>query len=444
MKKIYLSISTIALSLCAVAQTTSFTIKPTKETFIPKTKTVSTIKNKKVSTTAFNGRFDPAYSGPHSHNFTLGTGMDYGVYVAPIYVDSTVKQSFATASFMTDHFYGANFDPKSIIFDEVNFNPLLSSADPYSLDTVWIGGVYQRRGNNVDDTLIVNIVWGDTANTAVFSGFTYASAPLSGWGTNFTPKYSTVVGLTGNRIKYTAPASNKIVIKHVLTKADSTYMADVSDYLPIVVNGIAGQVIPAGNIINCGFSFQAGGTHAMGAVSWASSTAAIPGTISGWAAVEYAQDSPPVAAVTDISDGYNDYGTGKNYPTEITKGRYGQETGTFASACRTGLYWAYWLDFSIHFPTTVKVQELEKMGFALNQNIPNPFTKESTVNFQLAKDASSAVFTVTDVMGRIISSEKVGTTTGNHSIKLGAFAAGLYYYSLNVDGNVATKKMIVE
>lgn len=93
---------------------------------------------------------------------------------------------------------------------------------------------------------------------------------------------------------------------------------------------------------------------------------------------------------------------------------------------------------------SVSVDELEKTSIALGQNIPNPFTKESTVKYNLAKDASSAVFTVTDVMGRIISSEKVGTTFGNHSVKLGAYAAGLYYYSLNVDGNISTKKMIVE
>lgn len=83
-------------------------------------------------------------------------------------------------------------------------------------------------------------------------------------------------------------------------------------------------------------------------------------------------------------------------------------------------------------------------GITLGQNIPNPFTKESTVNYQLANDATSAVFTVTDVMGRIVSTEKAGTSKGTHSIKLGSYAAGMYYYSLNVDGKVSTKKMIVE
>jgi hypothetical protein len=90
------------------------------------------------------------------------------------------------------------------------------------------------------------------------------------------------------------------------------------------------------------------------------------------------------------------------------------------------------------------VNELEEKGFALGQNAPNPFTGSSKVDFQLAKNANSAVFTVTDVMGRVISTENVATTVGKHSINLASYAAGVYYYSLNVDGNVTTKKMIVE
>lgn len=93
---------------------------------------------------------------------------------------------------------------------------------------------------------------------------------------------------------------------------------------------------------------------------------------------------------------------------------------------------------------SVGINELEQKGFALGQNLPNPYTNSSVVSYELAKDVKSAVFTVTDVMGRVISSENVGTTTGTHSVKLNSYAAGVYYYSLNVDGNVTTKKMIVE
>lgn len=98
----------------------------------------------------------------------------------------------------------------------------------------------------------------------------------------------------------------------------------------------------------------------------------------------------------------------------------------------------------VHISLATGVKELEESGVALSQNMPNPFTGSSVVKFQLAKDANSALFTVTDVTGRIVTSEKVATTTGIHTVNLGSYAPGIYYYSLNVDGHVSTKKMIVE
>jgi len=62
----------------------------------------------------------------------------------------------------------------------------------------------------------------------------------------------------------------------------------------------------------------------------------------------------------------------------------------------------------------------------------------------LSKNASSAVFTVTDVMGRVISTENVEKSEGTHYVKVKALAAGVYYYTLNVDGKLTTRKMIVE
>ncbi len=447
MKKIYLTISAIALTLFTVAQQqhSMGELPSTKEAYQPKTKTFNTIKNKKVSASgAFSGRYDVSYSLPNAHGKTLGTGMDYGIYVSPTFVDSTVKKSFATSSVVSNYKIGVNFDPKSIIFDS-NSLPLLTPTDSYYLDTVWIGGVYQRRKNDLDDTLIVEIVWGDTANASVFGNWSYTSAPLNGFGTYITPHYATVASAVNNQIKLTAPSTNKLIFRHILTKADSTYLADVSDYLPIDLNGALGQLIPAGNIVSASFAFNSAGTHTNGAISYASSTSSLPGTESGWAAVLYSQDNPVISTIADVSTGYDDFGKGKNSSFYINKnGRYGLETGAFATSARGSFYNGYWIDFSIHATSSVGINELEANGYALGQNAPNPFNGESTITYQLAKDANSVLFTVTDVMGRVISSEKASTSKGSHSIKLGAYAAGVYYYTLNVDGKTSTKKMIAQ
>jgi hypothetical protein len=95
-------------------------------------------------------------------------------------------------------------------------------------------------------------------------------------------------------------------------------------------------------------------------------------------------------------------------------------------------------------PAFVGINELENNGSVLGQNAPNPFNGESTVTYKLTKDANAVSFIVTDVTGRIVSSEKASSNTGTHTIKLGSYAAGVYYYTLTVDGKTSTKKMIAQ
>jgi hypothetical protein len=54
--------------------------------------------------------------------------------------------------------------------------------------------------------------------------------------------------------------------------------------------------------------------------------------------------------------------------------------------------------------------------------------------------------TVTDLSGKVISIENFGSqTAGAYSVNLNTvdFANGVYFYTLNVDGEKATKKFVV-
>lgn len=463
MKKIYLTLSAITLSLCSIAQSSFVgqeirTAPKQKAILTPKTKArvLAPVKNGGLSgvTTAtanFQARYDLAYALPNARGFTLGFAgtEDYQTYVDPLFCDSTTSQSFSNGTTMIDqHLLGWNFDPKSSIYETDNtgaltYAPLLDNTQPYFLDTIWIAGSYKRLpGTTVDDTLIVLVSIGDTTSTD-WAVWNYANATLAAFGTRCTPLFNSNAS-DGDQMSFVG--ANTLKIKHVLTKADSTYLADVSDYLPIVPNGLTGLLIPADNNVNVSYSFNAGGTHTLGAVSWASSTGVDVQTTSGWAAYTWYQEVPAVAAATDVTQGYDDFDAGKNMSTYVIKAnRYKQQpTSAFNTVCRTGYYWGYWMDLSIHYDVTTKVNELAKNNSILSQNTPNPFSNGSTVKYTLAKPANSALFTVTDVTGRVISSEKVDTTTGTHSINLGSYAAGVYYYSLNVDGNTSTKKMIAQ
>ena len=451
MKKIYLIISAMALTLYSVAQQQN-TIETLDKADLSKIKpkALNLEKNNKVSAAGVvKGRFDVSYSLPNAHGYTINTstvtGLQYDIFVSPTFVDSTVRKSSSTQSIVSGYKPGVTFDPKSIIFTMDN-SPLLTKSDSYILDTVWIGGNYQRRYNTLNDTLYVEVVWGDTANAAVYGSFNYSSAPMSTWGAFKTPLYTTNPALQGYQSKYSAPSTNKLMIKHILTKADSTYLAVTSNYLPIVLNGAIGQTIPANNIVTCGYSFRSAGTHTNGAISYTFSSSSVPGTESGWGAYQYAQRDYATGASTVIIDGFSDFGTTQNGSEYITKkGRYGQEAaGPFVTQARGNYYNGFWMDFSIRGTNSTAINELENNGSVLGQNAPNPFDGFSTVTYKLTKDASAVSFIVTDVTGRVVSSEKASSNTGTHTIKLGSYAAGVYYYTLNVDGKTSTKKMIAQ
>jgi hypothetical protein len=91
---------------------------------------------------------------------------------------------------------------------------------------------------------------------------------------------------------------------------------------------------------------------------------------------------------------------------------------------------------------STEITELEITSFKLGQNIPNPFNTGSSISYELVSDAKKVTLTISDVTGRIISSENTATSIGNHTIRISQFAIGVYYYSLNVDGISKCKKMI--
>lgn len=447
MKKIYTLISALTLSAWSFAQSPSDVSFENNNDLTPATKKFQSKSTLKVSSAGMSGRFDPAYSvitlnGVLDVEIGGGSsGSKVGMYVTGTNCDSTLTTCFGTtSSYVTTHKFGMNFDPiYSIAFDQTNFQPLLAMTESFYLDTVWVGNFYQRV-TNYNDTLILEVVWGDTTNTNVYGRYSFA-APNDYMGYFCGPKFNTSSS-QGNTSFLTAPALNKKTIKYVLTDNDTTITSNTG-YIPIVVNGAGGLLIPAGSIVSAVATFVPGQPNIpVGSVAYNPGAGTFPQTVNGMVARVFVQNSPstPVAG----QNWNDDPDVGKNHTVYTFKReRYGM-TGAFP-ALRSSSSRAYMTDFSIHTPTVAtSVEEYENKGFALAQNTPNPFSNNSTVKFALAKDANSAVFTVTDVMGRVVSSEKVETTKGVHSLKLNNYAAGIYYYSLNVDGNVTTKKMIVE
>lgn len=92
------------------------------------------------------------------------------------------------------------------------------------------------------------------------------------------------------------------------------------------------------------------------------------------------------------------------------------------------------------------VERMVHNGASLGQNLPNPADATTTVPFHLAR-ASEASLEVFDVTGKLVMARQLGhRAAGEHRIELATrdLDAGLYTYTLVVDGQRATKRLIVQ
>ncbi len=89
--------------------------------------------------------------------------------------------------------------------------------------------------------------------------------------------------------------------------------------------------------------------------------------------------------------------------------------------------------------------QVEGEGYALYQNIPNPFGSETTISFRTPVDGPVSL-TIYDVNGKLVKKISENFNKGTNSIVLNAEdlqAKGIFYYQMEAAGYSATKKMIV-
>jgi len=98
------------------------------------------------------------------------------------------------------------------------------------------------------------------------------------------------------------------------------------------------------------------------------------------------------------------------------------------------------------FMEGVGMEEQNKQEYiTLNQNVPNPCTLETTINFEIpAKD--KVVMRLYDISGKEIAALlNAELNAGTHEVTLatGQFNAGIYYYTLQTSHGKQTRKMVV-
>lgn len=87
---------------------------------------------------------------------------------------------------------------------------------------------------------------------------------------------------------------------------------------------------------------------------------------------------------------------------------------------------------------------VEKDGFELAQNSPNPFSEETNISF-VTGVSGTMNFKVMDILGNVVHEQMVKTTSGDNVIRFknNNLSDGIYMYTLSNGKHSVTKKMII-
>lgn len=113
-------------------------------------------------------------------------------------------------------------------------------------------------------------------------------------------------------------------------------------------------------------------------------------------------------------------------------------------------------------PTSVEADKSIPRSIVLEQNYPNPFSQTTTIKFRIRDYGLQMgtrtnqtlipipepliIFHIFDVFGREVKTiNQTQHSSGENSISFNAdgLASGVYYFTLEVDGQIATKKMVI-
>jgi hypothetical protein len=97
------------------------------------------------------------------------------------------------------------------------------------------------------------------------------------------------------------------------------------------------------------------------------------------------------------------------------------------------------------YTESVGIETLKSIGgFTLYQNIPNPANNGTHIDYSIPENGE-VVFNLHSVSGQLLYSRTIETASGKQSIELNtsAFAAGIYFYSIEYKGQRLVKRMMI-
>ena len=350
-----------------------------------------------------------------SYFSTSGPDFDY-YYLFP---DSAIKALYnGVEGAPFHHSFSQVFDMRSPIINQNSFSTamLFDTLLPFTIDTIASYGVYEpSRNPTVVDTLIYRLIPSSTLNLRNLSTVGGTLFPLLETDSNtFVPP--------GIIAEYKVPLF-------------------LSDTLPtglIYPTAYSGVIVPS--LFAVTIDFKPGSSYTpfidtmgYGVGSYTMQTVEFlgdgtdPNTTPGF----YIPGDLNAAHLLTSQARYNNGGTWNgNYIPYFAFG--------------ASQFEAVDIELTVSQSNSISIEE-NFQDAQLFQNYPNPANGATTVGYSLQNEAT-VTFEMIDVTGKkVFSSFEGNKNSGTYSIELNTseFNSGVYFYSLIVDGNRVTKKMIV-
>ncbi|MGB1040236.1 MAG: T9SS type A sorting domain-containing protein [Flavobacteriales bacterium] len=348
---------------------------------------------------------------------------DYDYYY--LFPDTTVFAQYSTSlGIPFIHSFGMTYDLSSEVINS-QVGSLLDEFDISQnafIDTIATYGRYIKGSAGHTDTLIFRVVPRGSSNLN-----------RVGYFTNQLTKYPSSNDTARYRRLYWDSISRKpfgVIAEYKVPLLLSDTIANGLIYPKAIAGGLAVPSIFAVTI-----DFKPGGSY-------------MSGDTMGERIGSYTQ----VVAEHNGNDTYHNYipgdytGSGKvhrsvryNYSTTGWNGRYIPFLAYGSSE-----FEAIDIDLFIRQTNSIGIDEFES-GVKLFQNYPNPSNGLTRIKYELANSAEVS-FEIIDVTGKKVMSIIEGNrNSGINTIDVNTseLKAGIYFYSIVIDGNAITKKMIV-
>ncbi len=381
----------------------------------------------------------------YQYQTTFGvSSSNFQVYLNPVFMDSSVEStSSAGNTYIQDMRAGVMLDPTSAIWDTTNWTTSpIDAYMPYNFDTLLVVARYQSVNVGVSDTLMVEIEYGPPSD---FGGIYTIASPSESWAVPFVND-SKLYGNVSNLLPH---AATMVKIKRVLTVKDTAVVTALKYPGCIIVP--TNLAIPAGNIVAATCTFVPGQKYSKGDICF---------TYEGGSGQNQNGLGVDLWGQSASLTSYNNYfydstnltnpeprglNTGYSYGPTARFGLYSGSEAFYDTMMAPSSNFVWWMDFILTYNQSTGIKEVQASGLKVNQNVPNPFSDITTVNYSLPQ-TEAVNLDVYDITGKKVQTVTEGTmTSGAHTIQLNSanLQAGVYFYTLSAGEDRITKRMVV-